>query len=396
MSVCGSDVERLCDVDNVVHSRLFTLSVVVVEMTLSLAFSFVHGVLNLSSSLSDGMVLQRAPAASIVWGFASPGLSVQTTFQGKSLMTKADAHGVWRQALPPTPASGTGQLLQFNSSEGYATLKDVLFGEVFLCSGQSNMAYTPLSMAGMNNASAEIAAADSPGYNDIRLFTVGQGTVAQAPLDDLKTVYHNWTSASAKVVGGVKWKEFSAICWLFGKRIHDTLQVPVGLISSNWAGTSIQVWMPTPANEACQQGNWSGDRYNALIAPFTVGPMSLSGVIWYQGESNNGQGRYYECAFPAMITAWRAAFQRVHKLWFGCALMPALPQLMRRCCSAALTLQARWRRLAGSSRSPAINMGVLLGQTHRATSGRHSSRLLRSRTSLLRRRSILATGAAFT
>jgi sialate O-acetylesterase len=79
----------------------------------------------------------------------------------------------------------------------------------------------------------------------------------------------------------------------------------VGLISSNWGGTSIQVWMPSAANEACHQGNWSGDRYNAMIAPYTVGPMLLAGAIWYQGESNNGQGRYYECAFPAMLQAWR-------------------------------------------------------------------------------------------
>ena len=286
-------------------------------LVLFIACGFLHGTtFNLSSSLSDGIVLQRAPASSIVWGFASPGVSVHTAFQGQALVTVTDASGVWRQVLPPTAATSTGQSIQFNSSEGSAVLRDVLFGEVFLCGGQSNMAYTPLSMAGMNNASAEIASASLPSYRDIRLFTVGQGTVAQTPLDNLNTVYHNWTSASAKVVGGVKWKEFSAICWLFGKRIHDTLEVPVGLISSNWGGTSIQVWMPTSANEACQQGNWSGDRYNAMIAPFAVGPMSLSGVIWYQGESNNGQGRYYECAFPAMVTAWRAAFHSA-KLWFG-------------------------------------------------------------------------------
>ncbi len=78
--------------------------------------------------------------------------------------------------------------------------------QVFLCGGQSNMAYTPRSMAGMNNMSAEIAAADSPQYRDIRLFTVGQGTVAKMPLRELGTIYHNWTTASAAVVGGVRWK----------------------------------------------------------------------------------------------------------------------------------------------------------------------------------------------
>jgi hypothetical protein len=80
--------------------------------------------------------------------------------------------------------------------------------------------YTPLSMAGMNNASAEIAAADAAAYRDVRLFSVGQGTVSQEPLASLGTVYHNWTSASAAVLGGVRWKEFSAVCWLMGKEVR--------------------------------------------------------------------------------------------------------------------------------------------------------------------------------
>ena len=150
------------------------------------------------------------------------------------------------------------------------------------------MAYTPRSMAGMNNMTAEIAAADAPQYGDIRLFTVGQGTVSKTPLNQLATTYHNWTAASAAVLGGTAWKEFSAVCWLTGREIHDALGVPVGLISSNWGGTSIQVWMPPEANKQCK-GTGSGDRHNAMIHPYTVGPMQMAGVLWYQGESNNGQ-----------------------------------------------------------------------------------------------------------
>jgi len=251
-----------------------------------------------------------------VWGFAKPGMRVETVIGGLTLDTTTDGAGVWRQDLPPTNASDTEHVLHFRSAEGNAVLRGVLFGEVFLCSGQSNMAYTPLSMAGMNNATAEIAAADAPAYRNVRLFTVGQGTVSKQPRRTLGTIYHNWTSASAKVVGGVRWKEFSAVCWLFGKEVHDVLGVPVGLISSSWSATSIQVWMPKAANEQCKAGNWSGDRFNAMIAPFAVGPMRLAGAAWYQGESNNGQGRYYSCAFPAMIAAWRAAFA-APRLWFG-------------------------------------------------------------------------------
>ena len=272
--------------------------------------------MRLSNTLGDGMVLQQAPAAATIWGSGAPGLLVETTFKGSTFKSIADAQGVWRTALPPTVASSEAHTIFFNSSQGSARLSDVLFGEVFLCSGQSNMAYTPHSMAGMDNASAEIAAADAPRYRDIRLFTVGQGTRSKTILRNLTTVYRGWTPASSRVLGGAAWKEFSAICWLFGRRLHDELGVPIGLISSNWGATSIQVWMNSVANEQCRQGNWSGDRYNAMIAPFAVGPMRLAGVAWYQGESNQGQGRYYSCAFPAMVAGWRRAFSN-QSFWFG-------------------------------------------------------------------------------
>ena len=141
-------------------------------------------------------------------------------------------------------------------------------------------------------------------------------------------------------------KQACAICWLTGREIHDALHVPVGLISSNWGGTSIQVWMPSEANELCQQGNWSGDRHNAMINPFTVGPMQMAGILWYQGESNNGQGRYYSCAWPALIMAWRRLFAS------------------QRCGSVLF-------------RSVATNTVVHRGQTPQLTSVRHNWQHLR-------------------
>ena len=156
--------------------------------------------MNLSNVFSDGMVLQRAPAVPIVWGFASPGIRVETTFGAHSLSALTDHSGVWRQPLPPTEASDRGQTLLFRSSEGGAALRDVLFGEVYLCSGQSNMEYTPRSMAGMNNASAEIAAADSPAYRSVRLFTVGKGTTSKTPLRALGSLNHGPTACSFKPI----------------------------------------------------------------------------------------------------------------------------------------------------------------------------------------------------
>ena len=168
----------------------------------------------MSNTLGDSMVLQRAPQTAVVWGFGDVGVIVTTMFDGQTLSPAAvvGTDGTWRQLLPPTAAGGQSHNLTFTGSDGgHAAIRDVLFGEVYICGGQSNMAYTPLSMAGMNNATAEIASANEPGYRDIRLFTVGQGTVSDVPRRTLGTIYRNWTAASAKVVGGDKWKEFSAV-----------------------------------------------------------------------------------------------------------------------------------------------------------------------------------------
>lgn len=158
-------------------------------------------------------------------------------------------------------------------------------------------------MAGMNNLTAELAAADS--YADsIRFFTVGMDTVCGDPkrnqtnctlpfreLNPAFTAPHpcsaghscreNWEPASAKALGGngTSWNTFSAVCWLTGRNIHDALggTVPIGLISSNWGGTPVQVWTPGPG----------GVLYNSMIAPYTVGPMALKGATWYQGASSH-------------------------------------------------------------------------------------------------------------
>ena len=134
------------------------------------------GHFNLSNTLGHGMVLQRAPQQAVVWGFGEPGVKINTSLGGATLGATIDETGLWRISLPATPAATTGATLTFHGSEGTTlTLDDVLFGDVFLCAGQSNMQYTPRSMAGMNNMSAEVAAADRYGAT-LRFFTVGMGT----------------------------------------------------------------------------------------------------------------------------------------------------------------------------------------------------------------------------
>jgi len=285
---------------------------------------------NLSNTLGDGMVLQRDSASTVVWGFGAPGSKITThVASNPPVNTIVGADGIWRQALPSTPASTAPTDIAFSDGAGTnLTLRGVLFGDVYICSGQSNMQYTPRSMAGMNNLTAELAAADA--YKNIKFFTVGMETACGRPTDCSKpfselahgaTIRSNnsapchggascreaWEPASSATLGAEAWDHFSAVCFLTAREIHDALggEVPLGLISSNWGGTPVQSWEPN-----------TGTLYNSMIAPFAVGPMALTGVTWYQGEANVGAAGYYAQAFPAMITGWRKAF-RNSKLWFG-------------------------------------------------------------------------------
>ena len=147
----------------------------------------------LSATLGDHMVLQRAPQSAVVWGHTAAGATVTTRFAGASYEAVADGDGTWRQRLPPTAASATPYALSFASTAGEAAaVRDVLFGDVFLCGGQSNMQFTvPVATDGL----AEARAAD--GYPTIRVFTVGEGNgTAAANFSDLQSVAQPWAVAS--------------------------------------------------------------------------------------------------------------------------------------------------------------------------------------------------------
>jgi sialate O-acetylesterase len=287
------------------------------------------------------MVLQR-DQKDRVWGWAEPAEEITVKIGGQSKTSKAGSDGSWQVILDAMPAGGPHTL----SIQGKNTLKfdDVLVGEVWICSGQSNMQW-PLTLA--VDGDLEIAAATDP---NIRLITVPNlGT--QEPQQSFKG---EWQTAQPGTVG---W--FSAVGYFFGRRLHQTLNVPVGLINDSWGGSACEAWIrrdvlaadqkyapllkhwekiekeyvhakaeyeskqaqwraavtkakaekkeapPAPDNpDDWMQGNSRpGNIYNGVLKP-TIG-YGIRGVIWYQGESNAGRAYQYRDLFPLMIKSWR-------------------------------------------------------------------------------------------
>ncbi|MBN9660052.1 MAG: sialate O-acetylesterase [Acidobacteria bacterium] len=299
----------------------------------------------LPALFTDHMVIQRSRPVH-VWGAATPGEEVSATFRGATVRNRANSIGQWSIFLPPGEAGGPFDLTVKASNT--IALHDILVGDVWVASGQSNMEFATRDAV---DADKEISAAN---YPNIRLFRV-ENNVATHPLDDVTAA--PWASVTPQTVG-----EFSAVAYFFGRHINEKQRIPIGLIESNWGGTPAEAWtsmralssdaslMPvfsewakmnddaiaTHLRREQQLAEWqkSVDQakadgrkapgrpwapnerdcwspaglYNAMIAPLT--PFPIRGAIWYQGESNAGVERVstYSRLFQTMIQDWRRAW----------------------------------------------------------------------------------------
>lgn len=263
----------------------------------------------LPSIISDGMVLQQQMATPI-WGWADPGERVTVSINQQSKSVAADAGGKWMVKLDPMEANAEGTKLKIQGSNT-VEVKQVLVGEVWICSGQSNMEW---SVANSLNAKEEIAGADHP---MIHLFNVPGHTTSDKPKDKCPG---QWEVCSPQSVRG-----FSAVGYFFGRRLSQELKVPIGLVGSNWGGTRIEPWVsldgfrsvPELSKQAADvEKLWSeGGKvgsgtpsaiYNAMIHP--LAPYAMRGGIWYQGESNGNEGISYHHKKTALINGWRKLF----------------------------------------------------------------------------------------
>jgi sialate O-acetylesterase len=257
----------------------------------------------LPSVIGENMVLQQKQTA-ILWGWAENGERITVTLEGNTADATADSAGRWRVEIQPPPAGGP-YTLTFEGANTI-TLSNVMVGEVWICSGQSNMAW-PVARA--LNPEEEIAAAD---YPNIRLFTVAR-KIADKPQDDC---VGTWTPCTPQTI-----EQFSAVGYFFGRQLHKELDVPVGLINTSWGGTVAEAWtsrgtlagdsdfsaiLQRAATFNERNPNQASVLYNGMIKPLV--PFAIRGAIWYQGEANVRRAEQYAKLFPAMITDWRKSW----------------------------------------------------------------------------------------
>ncbi|MBC8372442.1 MAG: hypothetical protein H8E53_02530 [Planctomycetes bacterium] len=260
--------------------------------------------------IGSHMVLQRERPLPI-WGWAGPGEEVTVTLDETKASTKADAQGNWKVVLPAIKADGKARRMTVRG-KNKIELDDILIGDVWLGSGQSNMSFR-LRWSG--RAKDAIAAANCP---QIRLLNVGKAKASQ-PARDMDIVQDGGGKgkkgrAAPAANPGLAWKictpqtvpNFAAVLYYFGRRLNKELGVPVGLINSSKGGTSIEAWSVA--------GPKGGDRYNGMIAP--VKPFAIRGAIWYQGEANVGDGLKYADKMKTLIGGWRQVWGHDFPVYF--------------------------------------------------------------------------------
>jgi sialate O-acetylesterase len=288
------------------------------------------------------MVLQAGQPVP-VWGWSSPGDSITVTFAGQKQTTAADTDGAWKVELSPLAISAQPADLTI-SGEQTVTFHDVLVGEVWLCSGQSNMQKPVGTWRGQPvptiNYEQELAAAN---YPLIRMMNMEISNQA-SPAPDIDTMprgktdypWEGWVACSPASLDEIK---FSAVGYFFARKLFQELKVPIGMIEATAGGTHVEAWTPAAAfstdpaladfvqaaqnPKAKYDGTSISTLYNGMIHPLE--PFALSGVLWYQGESNliKGDGAIYSNKMTALINGWRTDWGR-HDLPFYFVQLPPL------------------------------------------------------------------------
>lgn len=278
-------------------TRYLLLSLLLIHVS-----CFLRANVTLPAIFSDSMVLQQNSEVRL-WGWAKSleTVTVTNTWNDEVLTVTADNQAQWAVTLH-TPAAGGPFEIHI---KGYneVVLHDILIGEVWVCSGQSNMEWS--ARLKFNNWEEEVKNAN---YPNIRLFSVQHRTATSPQID----LVGRWVPCTPETM-----IDFSAVAYFFARKLQQEMNVPIGLINSSWGGTPAEAWIPeeTIRNDKVlndgaallQPVRWGPVEpariYNAMIAPLI--PFKIAGAIWYQGESNTGNPLTYKEMMTGLITSWR-------------------------------------------------------------------------------------------
>jgi sialate O-acetylesterase len=280
-------------------------------LLLTLGIESTKAEIKLPAIVSSNMVLQRNTTI-VLWGWAdaNEAIEIKASWLSEIKTLKADLKGNWSVEIKTT-SNKEAQTITLKSKTSNIVLENILFGEVWLCSGQSNMQQPVKGFNGQPTFGSMNAIVNSNNLS-LRLFTVDR-IGAKLPQQDLKE-FMSWQEASPKNVA-----DFSAIAYFFGQQLQQTLDVPVGLIHSSWGGSKVEAWMSKESISPYQKINLENVDitkntnqtptllFNAMINPIVQ--YKIKGAIWYQGESNRAEPENYKKLFPAMVKDWRARFK---------------------------------------------------------------------------------------
>lgn len=297
------------------------------KLTVFLLFAaliFIHAEIRLPAIFSDNMLMQQNTQVNI-WGKASTNktVTILTSWSKIPVKTVADNRGNWKTSFKTPIADGKKYTLTITDGKAL-TLSNLIFGELWLCSGQSNM---EMPMKGFKNqpvdgSNMDILKSANP---DLRLFTVKRNSMIEAQND----VTGKWEEATPESVS-----DFSATGYYFGRLMQQMLHVPVGLILSSWGGSCIEAWMtedmlrafpsvkiPKTEADIKEKNRTPTTLYQAMINP--IAGLTIKGIIWYQGESNYDRADSYAAMFKTMVEGWRTNWTQKDTIpFYYCQIAP--------------------------------------------------------------------------
>ena len=283
--------------------------------------------LSLHPAFSDHMVLQREKPVA-VFGRGRAGASVSVAFSDQSQTTTVKPDGTWQVMLSALSASTKPSVLTVRSTDEQIECRDVLVGDVWFCSGQSNMA-RPFKL--FSELTGTVASVSRP---NVRIFSAAHElspVPADVPLPPTKKAeasFNRWNETSPEVI-----QEASPLACYFAANVSDELKIPIGILNCGWGATMIEDWIPqdvlsklrltdgaAPSATDTASKSPRSERYNALVHPFLG--VTFKGFLWYQGESNSRRPEDYATLFPALINCWRERFHAEDRPFYFVQLAP--------------------------------------------------------------------------